>query len=98
MKQKTMFMTVIAFTLVLASCSKEPVQVPVQTVEWFKEHKTEREAQINKCESNPGELEETPNCVNATDARNSLIWSSRTGGNPVKPLTFGAPKKKEVNK
>lgn len=59
---------VVALT-VLAGCSQAPVSDPVQTVEWFKGHDTERGASLAKCRANPGELAGTPNCINAEKAQ-----------------------------
>jgi len=52
---------------VLAGCNKETPE-PVQTVDWYKAHKPERLATIEKCRNNPGQLAGTPNCINASRA------------------------------
>jgi len=67
----------------LSGCEKTEV---VQTVEWYKEHKTERETVLKKCNDNPGELQFTPNCVNANRAKQLLVWSG-TKPRQVKPMT-----------
>jgi len=51
---------------VLVGCT-EPAE-PVQSVDWYKEHATERADRLAKCRANPGELSETPNCINAERA------------------------------
>lgn len=56
----------------LAGCTKEALD-PVQTVEWYKQHDAERIAVIQKCMNNPGQLEGTPNCVNARGAADALF-------------------------
>jgi len=62
----------LAAALALAGCKEK-----VHTVEWFKEHEAEREAQLAKCQSNPGELTGTPNCVNAARASLAVLnWGS----------------------
>ena len=66
MKKNVVMMLAAVAALALAGCKEDKPQEVVQTVEWFKEHKAEREAQLAKCKSNPGELAATPNCVNAS--------------------------------
>lgn len=67
---------VFLFTLILmlAGCGKAD---PVQTVDWYKTHDAERKAINEKCKNNPGELSKTPNCQNAGEAQDRLMWSSR---------------------
>jgi PBP1b-binding outer membrane lipoprotein LpoB len=55
------------FILFLAGCGEE-----VKTVQWYKEHEVERKAQLEKCKNNPGQLEKTPNCINARAAWNEI--------------------------
>lgn len=78
---------VMVFTLiaVLAGCKEDKPQEPV---EWFKEHQAERELRLAKCNSNPGELAATPNCVNASRADSSSVWSKRGGIKAPAALTF----------
>lgn len=63
----------IAFGLVLSGvlgiggCTQEALD-PVQTVAWYKAHEAERIAMATKCHNNPGQLEKTPNCINAQQA------------------------------
>lgn len=40
----------------------------IKTVDWYKNHKAEREEVRAKCMDNPGELAATPNCLNAIQA------------------------------
>jgi len=70
---------------ILLSCTKNE---PVQTVQWYKEHKAERLEVLNKCKDNPGELATTPNCMNARRATSEMTLSSRKGIIPPKPLKF----------
>lgn len=58
-------MMIAAVAGVLAGCSESE---PVQTVDWYKEHKAERLAMLEKCRDNPGEKQLTPNCTNAKQA------------------------------
>lgn len=94
MKKNVVMMLAAVAALALAGCKEDkpqdvvdnPQEV-VQTVEWFKEHKAEREAQLAMCKSNPGELAATPNCVNASRADSSSTWSARGGAIRVAPLS-----------
>lgn len=87
MKKNAVMMLAAAAVLALAGCKDDKPQEVVQTVEWFKEHKSEREAQLTKCNSNPGELAATPNCVNASRADSDVTWGSRGGIKAPAPLT-----------
>lgn len=61
--------------IALTGCTKEALE-PVNTVEWYKTHDTERKAMLTKCLNNPGQLAETPNCVNAKEAASRLFLGS----------------------
>lgn len=63
----------------------KPKEETVQTVTWFKEHKEERLAMLKRCSENPGELGDSPNFVNASQADNELDAAKR-GGLEVKPI------------
>ena len=58
---------------------------PVQTVDWYKAHATERTAMLTKCKANPGELAASPNCINANRAE-SAVDGGKRGGLNVQPL------------
>jgi len=58
-----------------------------QTVEWFKEHKDEREKTLADCKNKVGTIGLTPNCVNAERAQSSITWSA-TGHTKIEPLQF----------
>lgn len=72
MKKLSIVLAVAA--AVLAGCGENTT---VQTVDWYKEHETERTAMIAKCKANPGELAASPNCINATTAANHLAVDKR---------------------
>ena len=57
-----------AAILVLASGSMAWSKPPVQTTEWFKEHKAEREAVIADCLNRRAEIANDNNCLNAIRA------------------------------
>ncbi|EGB7423300.1 EexN family lipoprotein [Escherichia coli] len=65
---------VLIVAAVLAGCGEN---TPVQTVDWYKAHDTERKAMIAKCKANPGELAASPNCINAQQAQNEKDLSRR---------------------
>lgn len=60
-----------------------------RTVEWYlqPENKAAWEAKLEECRSNPGELEKTPNCINARKAYDQNF----RGGEfkPTREPTFG---------
>lgn len=92
MKKTIAMMLAVATALALAGCKEDKPQEVVQTVDWFKAHKAEREAQLAKCNSNPGELAAAPNCINAAKADSEVTWGSRGGIKAPAPLTA-----KEIN-
>lgn len=85
-------LSMLAGVSLLTGCKEDK---PVQTTEWYKEHNAERQAMLEECKANPGELAATPNCVNASRADSSKTWSARGAGiKPVAPLTAEELKKK----
>ena len=73
---------VLIVAAVLAGCGEN---TPVQTVDWYKAHDTERKAMIAKCKANPGELAASPNCINANRAE-TVVDGAKRGGLNVQPL------------
>jgi len=74
-RSNVVFFAVI-FVLTLSGCVGEKDR----TVEWYKEHETERKAKIAECENNPGKLANTPNCVNARVAQSYIqheVWEKK---------------------
>lgn len=69
----------------LAGCKLEQVEA-IQSVDWYKENTNERIERLAKCRANPGELADTPNCINAEQAE-SLADTSKRGGLDVQPMT-----------
>lgn len=65
---------VLVVAAVLTGCGEN---TPVQTVDWYKAHDTERKAMIAKCKANHGELAASPNCSNAQQAQNEKDLSRR---------------------
>ncbi|MDP2027871.1 EexN family lipoprotein [Sulfuriferula sp.] len=52
--------------LILIGCDAKKEEVTVQTVDWYLTHDVERKAMQKECQNNPGELAQTPNCINAS--------------------------------
>lgn len=74
---------VIASTL--AGCKQDQAE-GVLSVDWYKENTVERAERLVQCRANPGELADTPNCINAEQAA-SLADTSKRGGLDVQPMT-----------
>ncbi len=58
--------------VVLTGCFEETPKEKkeeVHTVAWFLEHQDVMNTTLEKCSNNPGELLQTPNCINAIEAR-----------------------------
>ncbi|MCE4551929.1 EexN family lipoprotein [Xanthomonas hortorum] len=74
-----------ALTCGLALTSQAHADAP-KTVTYYAEHNDERKTVLTRCRDNPGELRETPDCVNAerADAKKAL---ARRGHLDLKPLT-----------
>ncbi|MBA6414037.1 membrane lipoprotein lipid attachment site-containing protein [Parahaliea sp. F7430] len=69
----------------LAGCKQEQAEA-IQSVDWYKENTNERIERLAKCRANPGELADTPNCINA-EQEESLADTSKRGGLDVQPMT-----------
>lgn len=60
-------------SIALAGCFDTPPNTgPVQTVDWYKSHDDKRQAILETCANNPGELSEDSNCINAREAEHLL--------------------------
>ena len=71
----------------LAACAREPEPAP--TVDWFRAHQKERQATVEECANNPGELAATPRCVNALDAEGKESVGSLRD---LPPMNLGKPR------
>lgn len=85
MKRVLIFPLLLLVTSLTACNSEE-----TRTIEWYlqPENKPAWEAKLEECRNNPGELGDTPNCINARKAfdRNFLRGGSFA---PTKEPTFG---------
>ena len=61
---------------VSAAVSCAPVPDQANTVTYYREHATERDAQLKKCVDDPGSIGKTPDCVNAREAQGLEDMSS----------------------
>jgi hypothetical protein len=92
MKTPTFNITVrLSFVLLMVTgCSRE--EESARTVSWFQQHPNEREATVARCTDNPGQLGQTPNCINAKQAEAlERIGSLRK----LPPLDLPLPPKRE---
>ena len=53
---------------VSAAVSCAPVPDQANTVAYYRQHATERDAQLKKCVDDPGSIGRRPDCVNAREA------------------------------
>ncbi|MBB5876171.1 EexN family lipoprotein [Xanthomonas sp. 3498] len=76
---------VVSVVCGLALSSQAQAATP-KTVSYYSEHGEERRVVLARCRDNPGELRDTPDCVNAerADAKKAL---ARRGHLELKPLT-----------
>ena len=86
MNAKTLNLGLIAAASILSAC--HPTE-PTHSVEWFVEHRQELKDTVAKCNSNPGELAATPNCINASRASSEITWGAKGSGVKVEPIEFG---------
>lgn len=55
----------------LAGCEADTSR-QAKTVGWFFDHRDELQATLKACRDNPGERGNTPDCINANEARNKI--------------------------
>lgn len=70
---------------VLVGCGDN---TPVQTVDWYKNHKTELQTMLEKCKADPGQLEFSANCINAKQAEKEKS-NARRGWVTPNAVDFG---------
>ena len=66
----SIFLIIVATAL--AGCNDADKRQQAKTVGWLLDHRDELAATLKSCGDNPGELEKTPNCINANEARNQV--------------------------
>jgi hypothetical protein len=72
MKMKTSAL-VIAMAAALTGCNEADPPQQTKTVSWFFNHRSELHATLKACHDNPGERGNTPDCINANEARKKVI-------------------------
>ena len=67
----------ILFSVVLISaltgCFEKETTEVTNTKEWYSANKEELTKKLKECANNPGELKDTPNCINAKAAAHSSM-------------------------
>ena len=82
MKKKTAIVSLAASALLvsmLASCETRNKGEEVRSVDWYEANSTERTQKLAECMANPGTLDGTPNCVNASRAENNVKAGAKWG-------------------
>lgn len=76
----------------LVGCNEK---APVQTVDWYKAHDTERKEMLTKCRNNLGEIGASANCINANSAETAVNDAKRGGLNvqPMEGIKLGGGRK-----
>ena len=62
----------VAVTAAVAGCNEANNSQRTNAVGWFLDHQDELAVALKGCSDNPGELGQTPNCINANEARNQV--------------------------
>ena len=68
------------FLLLAASVASAAAGEEVRGVEWYRQHPAERAAVTRRCMDNPGQLDRTPDCVNAEKASLAAKADAMAGG------------------
>ncbi len=69
--KKSNLILVLGISIFLSGCFEEKTE-EVHTVDWFMKNPTVLDETMKKCNNNPGELAETPNCKNAQKAQREI--------------------------
>ena len=79
MKNFSLFLMATFF--LLPACKKETAR-SAHDVAWYVQHGDERAAMLSKCRNNPGELKDSPDCVNSAAAEEQGALGSKDGSIP----------------
>jgi len=90
MKTKVLLTAILSLFLSACGSEAEPKKEPTKTAEYYINNEAELKAKIKECSNNPGELEKTPNCINAKQA---LKTKSRGTGRKDYSNTFDGIKR-----
>lgn len=72
MRTKVSILLITAAAVSLAGCNEVDTSRQAKTVGWFFDHRNELQATLKACRDNPGERGNTPDCVNANEARKKI--------------------------
>ena len=75
--KKELVGTGVVLVALLCGCEKPPAVEKVHTVSEFKANTELLQSFLKKCNENPGELREKPNCINVTMAAQMLVIEHR---------------------
>lgn len=78
-------LAICLFVVALTGCKDD---APVQTVEWYKAHATERVQMISECSKQGGEKLASANCINAKKADSEMTLEKRGGYRSRAPMDF----------
>ena len=59
---------IVLAVLALAACNRTPGGGGTHTVDYYRAHAAERATTLSTCANDPGDLRDSPNCVNAREA------------------------------
>ena len=62
----------VAVAAALVGCNDANDSQQTKTVGWFFDHRDELQATLKVCRDNPGERGNTPDCINANEARKKI--------------------------
>jgi hypothetical protein len=72
MKTMTSILLLTAAVVSLAGCNEADTSRQTKIVGWFFEHRDELAVVLKACRDNPGERGNTPDCINANEARKKI--------------------------
>lgn len=74
---KAVLIALVFLPALLVGCGET-----TKSVDYYTEHKDERNAKLQECRSNPGELQRSPNCVNTMRSQAQEDFNSKNKGMP----------------
>ncbi|MBN9126740.1 MAG: EexN family lipoprotein [Nitrosospira sp.] len=88
-KLEIIFVAVGACAALVAGCGTRSGEGTVRPVDWYEKNAAEREAKLAECRANPGLLDGTPDCINASRAANNANaeakWATEKEGVRTEP-------------
>jgi hypothetical protein len=62
----------LSLAAALTGCNESDRSQQTKTLSWFFDHRDELQATLKACRDNPGERGNTPDCINANEARKKI--------------------------